>query len=299
MAIWADYSDGRPGGAALRKAGFTGAIRYVGLGSAGKRITAAEYRDLVANGLDVLLVAEYGNYDPINGYRAGLANARSALADARALGIPDSVGVASAADGHLNAGQVRTGVGYHAGFAEVLGTERAGAYGFGEYIRAIQAAGSASWLWQCGTRPAPGVGVHFWQRNVGLTQVEVNGVTVDIDDQLLPLPITGDDDMMPIAGEWPPGPDQHHVLTFPVGSASELVGNAWFSIAVPFSPARVISIWFIASSRGGGKYVRTIGEFELAPDSRAWWEIPDGVDQITVAYQSNSPIAWCLEAQRK
>src|SRR5436309_16115618 len=97
---WADYSGGRPTAAALKSAGFGGVIRYVGMGGSGKRITAAEYRELVAGGIQVLLVTESQVTDAWGGYNAGVANAKTAVAAARALGIPDSVGIAGAAESH-------------------------------------------------------------------------------------------------------------------------------------------------------------------------------------------------------
>lgn len=194
MTIWADYSAGRPGGAALRAAGFSGVIRYVGTPGRTKNITAGEYQDLVGHNLSVLLVHENGTGDVLRGYAGGVADARAALANARACSIPDSVGIATASDRHLTAAQVRTGVQYQAGFASVLGVARTGAYGFSEYVSAVRAAGTASWLWQCGHRPAANAGVHLWQRNTGVSQTAVNRIACDINDQLLPLP---EDDMTP------------------------------------------------------------------------------------------------------
>src|SRR5690348_15649807 len=108
---WADYSGGRPSGAALKAAGFGGVIRYIGLGSEGKQLTAAEYRDLVASGVQVLLVAEANTSDAWgtetdDDFSRGAANARIALADARAQGVPDWVGIACAADAHAAAYQI-------------------------------------------------------------------------------------------------------------------------------------------------------------------------------------------------
>lgn len=191
MALWADYSGGRPTGAALRAAGFTGVIRYVGLGSAGKRITAAEYRDLRGAGLDVLLVAELATGDAWGGYSVGLANARAALDDARALGIPDTIGIAAAADAHaVKPSEVAAAVEYTRAFRDVLGLGRTGFYGFVETSNAVRAAGVASWHWRCGAYPdaAARTWLHFWQRNSGLTTTSVSGVTCDINDQLNPLP---------------------------------------------------------------------------------------------------------------
>lgn len=198
MAPWADYSGGRPSGAALRAAGFVGVLRYVGIGGPEKRITASEYRDLRGAGLDVLLVAEQWTTDAWGGYAAGLANARAALNDARALGIPDTIGIAAAADAHAaNAGQIAAAVEYVRAFRDVLGVGRTGFYGFVETSNAVRAAGVASWHWRCGSYPdaAARTWVHFWQRNSGLTTTPVSGVTCDINDQLNPLPTQGVPDM--------------------------------------------------------------------------------------------------------
>lgn len=182
-ALWADFSGGRPGASALKSAGFTGVIRYVGLGSAGKRITAAEYADYVANGIQVLLVAELGTTDALGGQSAGVANAQAAQADARSLGIPDTVGIAAASDMHLTPSQVTAAVAYMRGFASVLGP-RAGAYGFAEYVDAVHADGLGTWWWKCGSAPTSAEGwVTFWQRNSGQTTATVNGVVCDINEQ--------------------------------------------------------------------------------------------------------------------
>src|SRR5437879_3849824 len=122
IAEWADYSAGYPGAAALRAAGFSGAVRYIGLGTGSKLMTAAEYRDFEANNFDFHLVAEYDTHDAEHGYATGRANAHIAVDDARAKGIPDirpngkPVGIASAADEHLYGGTIQVGVDYARGF---------------------------------------------------------------------------------------------------------------------------------------------------------------------------------------
>lgn len=188
---WADYSGGYPGAASLAAAGFSGAIRYIGKGTAGKRLTAAERQDFDAHGFAYLLVCELDTHDAEGGYAAGRSFAQVALADARANGVPDSVGIACAADEHLTTAQIPGAVEYARGFRDVVGQSRHGAYGFSEFLAAVHAAGLASWYWQSGSPPSvtetDGY-VHFWQRNTGQTTSSVNGVTCDISDQLLPLP---------------------------------------------------------------------------------------------------------------
>ncbi|MEV4604793.1 glycoside hydrolase domain-containing protein [Amycolatopsis sp. NPDC049253] len=203
MARWADYSGGRPSGAALKAAGFSGALRYIGLGSEGKQLSAAEYRDLVATfgASNVLLVAEAGTADAWgtdtdDDYARGLANGRTALADARATGVPDGVGLACAADAHAQAFQVDDVVRYAKGFRDAVGQARCGFYGFAETLAAVHGAGVGSWYWRCGSEPtaAEKTWVHFWQRNSAPTRVTVAGVPCDI-NEVYRIPTTEEDDM--------------------------------------------------------------------------------------------------------
>lgn len=190
MTLWADYSAGRPSGSALKAAGFGGVIRYVGIGGPEKRITAAEYSDLVASGVQVLLVAEQWTTDAWGGRALGQANARAALNEARALGIPDSVGIAAAADAHAaNQDQINAAVEYARGFQDVLGKARTGFYGFVEVLNAVHAADVGSWYWRCGAVPsaAEKAWVNFWQRNAGTTVAYVSGIQCDINEQYNPV----------------------------------------------------------------------------------------------------------------
>jgi hypothetical protein len=195
---WADYATGRPPAAAVKAAGFGGVIRYVGIGGGGtlpyKRITAAEYQDHVRNGLQVLLVCEASTTDAWGGYNAGVTNAKAALNDARALRIPDSVGIAAAADAHAaNQAQIDAAVAYARGFQDVLGKARTGFYGFSETVTAVRNAGIGSWYWRCGSQPsaAEKTWTHLWQRNDGTTKVA--GTTVDINEQYIPITAQEDD----------------------------------------------------------------------------------------------------------
>lgn len=188
MTLWVDYSAGQPGGAALKAAGITGAIRYVGTPGRAKNITAAEYADLIAHGIAVLLVHENVTGDVLRGSSGGVMDAQASQADARNCGIPESVGIASSADQHLTAAQVTASLDYQAGFHSVLGA-RTGAYGFGEFVDAVRAAGTASWFWKAGSAPSTDerAWVTFWQRNAGTTTQTINRIICDLSDQLNPI----------------------------------------------------------------------------------------------------------------
>lgn len=184
MAEYADFSGPPPGTDALKKAGFSGVIRYIGDGSEWKQIHRSEYEAYVRAGLDVLLVSELRTTDAWetgDDYAAGVARARRALADARAEGIPDTVPIAWAADAHATAGQVQEALQYGRGFQSVLGG-RTGVYGFMEVVRAAKNAGLGSWWWVAGSKPsaADQQWVTFWQRNIGTRTV--SGTVCDIND---------------------------------------------------------------------------------------------------------------------
>lgn len=199
LGTWADYV-GYPGGAALAAAGFTGVIRYVGIGGAAKRLTAAEYADLTAHGLRVLGVVESTTTEADNGYAAGVADARATLADLAQLSTPVPFVFAT----NDKPTYVQADVDYVRGFRDVLGMHRTGAYGFGDFLRAVANAGVASVFWQAGHPPnLTGTQdiVHFWQRQGTLgngsdglatpTTETVGGVNCDINNQLRELPVTG------------------------------------------------------------------------------------------------------------
>ncbi|WP_336156628.1 glycoside hydrolase domain-containing protein [Amycolatopsis sp. VC5-11] len=201
MARWADYSAGRPSGAALRKAGFSGVIRYIGLGSEGKQLVASEYRDLVGEfgAANVLLVAEAGTGDAWgtetdDDYGRGVAYGRTALSDARAQGVPDWVGLACAADAHAQAFQLDDVVRYASGFRDAVGQARCGFYGFSETLAAVHNAGIGSWYWRCGSEPTQveKQWVNFWQRNRDPQRITVAGIPCDI-NEVYRIPTTEDD----------------------------------------------------------------------------------------------------------
>lgn len=201
---YADYSGGRPTGAQLKAAEFSGVIRYIGLGSEGKQLIAAEYRDLVATfgARHVLLVAEAGTgdawgTDTDDDYARGVAYGKTAVADARAQGVPDWVPLACAADAHAQAFQVDDVVRYARGFEAAVGKARCGFYGFSETLIAVRNAGIGSWYWRCGSEPTATEKqwVNLWQRNTPPTVRSVAGVPCDINDVYHPI-LQGENDML-------------------------------------------------------------------------------------------------------
>lgn len=82
-----DWSDSRPGGAAVAGAGYKFAFCYVSPGQNKKNIDAGELADLHAHGIEVGLYFESSANRMLSGYAAGVADAAVAFADRDALGL--------------------------------------------------------------------------------------------------------------------------------------------------------------------------------------------------------------------
>lgn len=87
--IGADYSSGRPGGAALAAAGVQAVGRYAAAGRGDVNITAAEVKDLRAHGIDVLIFNESTAGFMLGGGSAAAIIAPGAHQVCKTAGLPD------------------------------------------------------------------------------------------------------------------------------------------------------------------------------------------------------------------
>lgn len=187
-AAFLDYSAGRPSGKAIRDAGYAGVVVYVGEGSAGKRLTAAEYRDLKSAGLTVWFVVELGQHDVRGGFARGQTAGHDALNDLKALGVTDTESpIFCAMDEHVGGDTAAQAVAYARGFASVVGKARAGFYGFSDSLVPVHDAGVVSAYWLCGSKPSAAIAawLHLWQDNT--THTIVAGIQCDINRVYNPL----------------------------------------------------------------------------------------------------------------
>lgn len=184
-----DYSADLPGAAAIKKAGYGGAVRYIGFPSRRKCTTRAELADFAAHGLGMALVYE----DSATDWRGGLVRGREAGARARdhatGVGFPATRPIYMAVDQDVvTAGEFAVMVEYLRGAAQTLGgVGLTGVYGEFDVCVRVQQAGVARWFWQCrawsGTPARLFAGRHLYQR-VGT--VTVGGIGCDINDVLQP-----------------------------------------------------------------------------------------------------------------
>src|SRR3954454_9683507 len=99
-----DYAFGRPTMAALKSAGIKFVCRYLSH-SPSKNLTAAEAKKLSDAGIWIVVVWETTAKRALDGYAAGAADARDALAQAQICGMPDDRPIYFAVDWDASAGQ--------------------------------------------------------------------------------------------------------------------------------------------------------------------------------------------------
>jgi hypothetical protein len=161
-------------------------MRYIGYPGNPKCIShyPGAYQALTRSGRKVLLVHELGTADMAGGWDAGVSHARTALADARSVGYPETDPIFFCADGWLSEHgiPVGTAMSYLDGVASVIGWSRTGAYGFNDTISAVAGGNHARWRWLCGAAPTDqqvaAWGVHIYQWNNG--SISVGGMACDL-----------------------------------------------------------------------------------------------------------------------
>jgi hypothetical protein len=183
MTIAYDYSAGPIPPATLKAAGVGLVMRYVSTPGNPKNITAAEYRELTAAGIQVGLVYETSASWMLGGYSAGVAAAKSARVQASAVGYPAWQRIWYAADFDATPAQAATVLDALHGCADAEGSKaRVAVYsGYTVAVAAVAAGYAAPWqtaAWS-GGRWAGGVTLRQTtaQATCGGVQVDVNEVT--------------------------------------------------------------------------------------------------------------------------
>lgn len=151
MRFGLDYAAARPGGAAIRAAGFDFVVRYLSDGGVtlpGKLLTPAEADDLRAHGVSIAANWETTATRMLDGYGAGVVDARAGLAQVLRCGGRSDRPIYFSADFDVTPQDQQRINAYLDGAATVLGRANVGIYGgYWSVSRALD-AGSASWAWQ-------------------------------------------------------------------------------------------------------------------------------------------------------
>ncbi|MEU0539479.1 DUF1906 domain-containing protein [Nocardia sp. NPDC005978] len=184
MRFGLDYAAGRPGASAIRAAGFDFVVRYLSSGGPslpGKLLTPAEAEDLRAHGVSIVSNWETTAARMLDGYGAGVTDARTALAQVlRCGGRPDRP-IYFSADFDATPQQQGAINAYLEGAATVLGGANVGIYGgYWPVTRALD-AGVADWAWQTVAWSGSNREPRAQLLQTG-EQVYVNGVQCDVNE---------------------------------------------------------------------------------------------------------------------
>jgi hypothetical protein len=183
MAKGLDYSWGRPDLDEVKRLGYTFVARYAATTTKG--ITKTEADDIHAHGLGIVLVYESYAGRAKEGRIAGYADGRTALANAHAIGFPDSRPIYFAVDFPAIPADQFAIDGYLNGAAAIIGASRVGVYGSYFVVNRCYRDRSASWFWQTCAWSTGLVSnhAHFLQYLNGQT---VGGARVDLNESKQP-----------------------------------------------------------------------------------------------------------------
>lgn len=149
MAEGIDYSWARPGGAAIKAAGKSFAVRYLYPdGQGGKGLDPSELADLQGNGIEVPVVYESYAARIKEGHDAGVADAHTAQAELVRLGLPTGMPIYFACDYDAPESDQPAIDAYLKGVAEVLGADRVGIYAGYWICKRCRENGTAAYRWQ-------------------------------------------------------------------------------------------------------------------------------------------------------
>ncbi len=184
MRLGLDYAAGRPGGAAIRAAGFDFVVRYLSDGGPslpGKLLTPAEAIDLRAHGISIVSNWETTANRMLAGYDAGVFDARLARAQVLASGGRVDRPIYFSADFDATAADQIPIDDFLRGAASVIGAANVGIYGGYWPLRRALDNGTATCAWQTDAWSGSNVesrrAIH---QRIGT--VYVNGVACDVNE---------------------------------------------------------------------------------------------------------------------
>jgi hypothetical protein len=178
-----DYAGGRPGGAAIKAAGYGFVVRYLsdgGPGLPGKLLTPAEANDLRANGVDIVSNWETTADRALAGHAAGVADAQAARAQVLACGGRTDRPIYFSVDFDAAESQQPAIDDYMHGAGTIL-PGFVGVYGGYWVVSRCLNSGSATWGWQTGAWSGSNIEArrNLYQR---IGTVTVGGVDCDVNE---------------------------------------------------------------------------------------------------------------------
>jgi hypothetical protein len=177
-----DYAWGRPGGNAIKSAGYNFVCRYLSYDSS-KNIDLPETKDLTNNSLSIVVVWESTSDRALSGFSAGRDDAMIAANQIHNAGLPNNMPIYFAVDFDASPPQQAAIDDYLRGAAAVIGTERVGVYGSYYVVKRCFDNGTAAFGWQTaawsGGKREPRA--HIYQR---IESININEVSCDVNEAL-------------------------------------------------------------------------------------------------------------------
>lgn len=146
MTFGIDYAWGRPSVSTLKKDGVEFVARYVSSPGNSKNLTLSEAKTLSSAGISIVVVFETTATRAEAGHAAGVADAKEALKEATACGMPSGRPIFFAVDEDTTVGPHVTA--YFQGVASVLGLARTGVYGGYAVVKGCFDHNLVKWGWQ-------------------------------------------------------------------------------------------------------------------------------------------------------
>jgi glycoside hydrolase-like protein len=147
MTTVIDYSTQKPDLAKVKAAGIDSVMRYIGPGSANKRLTIAERDQIWAHGLDIVLLAEGYADDPLRGRNMGRTHAAQVMLDWTLLEA-GRVETYFAADIDVTGANIHQVVDYFDGVTDVIPPSLVGVYGDKDIMERLHQLGLAHHYFQ-------------------------------------------------------------------------------------------------------------------------------------------------------
>lgn len=175
-----DYSYSRPLPSQLKDANKEFVVRYItNPGPGNKGISQSEYDELKAKDIKVAVVWEGGAEDMLKGRSQGIADAKSAQRNLKAIdGLNDNLPVYFACDFDATPAHQDQINAYLGGVASVLGDARVGIYGSYFVLMRTRKAKKAAYFWQTyawsGGKVLDDLNLHQYRNGVRLGQGEVD-----------------------------------------------------------------------------------------------------------------------------
>ena len=174
-----DYSSSRPDLKKAKTLGYGFVVRY--LFPPLKGVTVTEAKAIRAAGLGLVVVYESYAKRADEGRAAGIADGKTALAFARAIGFPETKPLYFAVDFAPSVAELAHVDAYLQGVAFSIGLSRVGVYGSYAVVDHCYARSTARWLWQTYAWSGGKVSAHahLLQYRNGQT---VAGASVDLNE---------------------------------------------------------------------------------------------------------------------